>query len=304
MSKERHETEKVELHPRNKNRKQYDLEAMAEKTPALHQHLLSNKRGDTSIDFSNPTAVKMLNKAILHYYYGISFWEFPTENLCPAIPGRADYIHHMADLLGAKTKVDPTAKPITCLDIGTGASCIYPILGVTEYKWNCIGTDIDTKSLNSAKRIVDLNPKLHGKISLRLQQNPNQIFKGIIEKGDTIDITICNPPFHSSLEEAEKGTRRKVRNLKAKSQKPIPRNFSGKHSELIYEGGEYQFIKNMILESKDFAQQCKWFSSLVSKQSNLKPLIKILNSVMPSDIKKITIKTGNKTSRILAWTFR
>ena len=24
---------------------------------------------------------------------------FPNENLCPPIPGRADYIHHIADLL-------------------------------------------------------------------------------------------------------------------------------------------------------------------------------------------------------------
>jgi 23S rRNA (adenine1618-N6)-methyltransferase len=59
----------------------------------------------------------------------------------------------------------------------------------------------------------------------------------------------------------------------------------------------------MISESKDFGRSCFWFSSLVSKESNLKRVFKLLNNLHPTEIKTINIKTGNKTTRIVAWTF-
>ena len=97
-----------------------------------------------------------------------------------------------------------------------GASCIYPILGVTEYDWNFIGSDIAEKSIANAKNIIASNPQLKGKIECRLQNNPTQIFKGIIATNEKIDVTISNPPFHASKEDALKGTRRKIKNLSGK----------------------------------------------------------------------------------------
>lgn len=231
--------EKTRLHSRNKNRERYDLSALARSNPALKIHLKPTKFGVESIDFSDPSAVKLLNKAILHHYYGIKHWEFPDQNLCPPIPGRADYIHYIADLLAENNsgKVSSGEK-ITCLDVGTGASCIYSIIGVTEYNWNFIGSDSDAKSIQSAQSIVNKNPSLNGKIECRLQKNPSHIFRGIIKKEEKIDITICNPPFHSSQEEALKGTRRKVKNLSGKKKIKPELNFSGMSNELIYEGGE------------------------------------------------------------------
>jgi 23S rRNA (adenine1618-N6)-methyltransferase len=38
------------------------------------------------------------------------------------------------------------------LDIGTGASCIYPILGQTVYQWHFVASDIDPISINTAKK--------------------------------------------------------------------------------------------------------------------------------------------------------
>lgn len=304
MAIKKNHTEKLNLHARNKNRKRYDLKAMLEATPELKEYLIANKRGEESINFSNPSGVKMLNKAILNYYYGIKYWEFPEENLCPAIPGRADYIHHIADILAETNNGEiPIGKDLTCLDIGTGATCIYPIIGITEYQWNFIGTDINPQSIQIAKKIEDSNPSLKGKIVFRLQKKSKNIFQGVIEKGDKIDMSICNPPFHSSIEEAEKGTRRKIKNLGRKQKNALRRNFAGENHELIYEGGEHQFLKNMILESKEIAKNCLWFSSLVSKESNLKRLHKTLNKTKPSEFKTINIKTGNKTSRILTWTY-
>lgn len=296
--------QKPQLHPRNKNVNRYDLSALIKVKPELKSHITPNKFGEDSIDFSDSRAVKFLNTAILNHYYGIKHWDFPAQNLTPPIPGRADYIHHIADLLaeGNNGKV-PTGSKVTCLDIGTGASCIYPIIGVTEYDWNFIGADVDPKSIASSENIVKSNPSLKGKVELRLQTNPLNIFFGIIEKEDKIDVTICNPPFHSSKEEAQKGTRRKIKNLKGKDSKTPVLNFSGVSNELIFEGGEYVFIHTMIKQSKAFAKNVTWFSTLVSKQSNMKGILNALEKVGAKQVREIPMGTGNKVTRIVAWSF-
>lgn len=295
---------KTRLHPRNKNRERYDLNALIIAQPELKNYLKPNKAGEDSVDFSNPMAVKFLNKALLHHYYGIENWDFPDENLCPPIPGRADYIHHVADLLSQSNFGNiPKGDKITCLDIGIGANCIYPILGVVEYDWNFIGSDIDAQSTASAQNIIDSNPILKNKITIHLQKNKKHFFDNIIGENDKIDLTICNPPFHSSIEDAQNSSRRKVKNLSGKITKNPLLNFSGVSNELIYKGGEINFIHSMILESRKFAEQCFWFSTLVSKQSNLKGIYKSLESIEASLVKTIPMGTGNKSTRIVAWTF-
>ncbi|MCF6297414.1 MAG: 23S rRNA (adenine(1618)-N(6))-methyltransferase RlmF [Flavobacteriaceae bacterium] len=296
--------EKSRLHFRNKNRERYNLNALISSNPKLKDYVKLNKFGVDSIDFSNPIAVKLLNKALLNHYYGIKNWEFPNENLCPPIPGRADYIHHIADLLGESNfGIIPFGNKITCLDIGIGASCIYPIIGVTEYGWKFIGSDITPKSIASAQNIINSNSSLKNKIECRLQKNQKNIFLNIIGKEERIDITICNPPFHSSVEDAQKGTRRKIKNLSGEKLEIPERNFSGISNELICDGGEYQFIQNMIRESEKTSKHCYWFSTLVSKQANLKRIYKVLKKTEANQIKTISMETSNKTSRIIAWTF-
>jgi len=295
---------KSKLHTRNKNKYKYDIQALINTVPALATYIIPNKYGQKSIDFSNPAAVKILNKAILKHYYGIANWEFPDENLCPPIPGRADYIHHIADLLAENNygKI-PVGSKISCLDIGTGASCIYPIIGVKEYEWKFIASDISSKSIDSAKSIINSNPSIKNNIKCKLQKNSSTIFSGIINHEDKIDITICNPPIHSSREEAQKGTRRKIRNVLNKEGDKIELNFSGIKNELICPGGEYQFIQQMIQESEKYSNNVFWFSTLVSKKSNLRSIYQLLRKHQVYKIKTIPMQTGNKSSRVVAWTF-
>jgi len=304
MSSNTPKEEKSRLNARNKNKERYDLSALVMAIPELKNYVRPNKYGVISLDFSNPKGVKLLNKAILHHYYGITAWEFPDENLCPPIPGRADYIHYAADLL-AETNVGkiPYGKYITCLDVGMGASCIYPIIGVVDYGWRFIGTDIDVKSIASAQHIINSNEVLKDKVECRLQTNSTRIFEGILHTKDKIDITVCNPPFHASIEEAQKGTRRKIKNLSGKKVKMPALNFSGMSNELVYDGGEHQFIQNMIRESALFSKSCFWFSTLVSKESNLKGIYMSLKNAKTTKFKTIPMGTGNKSSRIVAWTF-
>lgn len=127
-------------------------------------------------------------------HYGVTYWDIPEGFLCPPIPGRADYIHRVADLL-LKDNPQLNHSQVTALDIGVGANCIYPIVGVTEYGWSWIGSDVDSVSIQQASLIVQSNSKLQGHIECRLQKNSQHIFNGIIGANERYTVTTCNPPF-------------------------------------------------------------------------------------------------------------
>ena len=296
---------KPKLHPRNPHRKRYDFKKLIESCKELAPFVIKNDFGHESINFFDPKAVKMLNSALLKHFYEIGFWEIPPQYLCPPIPGRADYIHHIADLLGASNNGEiPTGEQVKCLDIGVGANCVYPIIGNKTYGWKFVGSDIDPKSANAAKKIADSNPSLKDKIEIRFQKNKKNTFRGIIKQGEQFDLTICNPPFHTSLEEATRGTNRKLKNLTDKKSTETVLNFGGQNNELWTKGGEKLFIKTMIQESKDFAKSVKWFSTLVSKKANLNAIYDALQKVKAKEVKTIPMGQGQKTSRIVAWTFQ
>jgi len=296
-----HPKVKSNLHPRSKHRERYDFDQLIQASPKLKSFVRKNKYQDLSIDFANPEAVKALNTALLIFHYKLDYWDIPQGFLCPPIPGRADYLHYIADLL-AKDNQGLIPSKINCLDIGVGANCIYPILGNREYGWTSVGSDIDLKSIQSAEHIVNKNSILKGKIELRHQKDKSNIFKGIINTKEQFDITICNPPFHSSKEEAQMANQRKVKNLKIKNTKATL-NFGGEKNELWCNGGELRFIQSMIEESKEFSSSVYWFSTLVSKQSNLQKLYSVLKKVEASEVRTIAMGQGNKISRIIAWTF-
>lgn len=256
-----------------------------------------NKYETKTIDFANPKGVKALNTALLKMHYNIDFWEFPDTNLCPPIPGRVDYIHHISDLL----KNSKTNEDVKVLDIGTGASCIYSLLGQAEYDWKFIATDIDETSLKSAQNIINKN-HLEESISLRFQKDSSQIFKGILNEDEKFSVSICNPPFFKSEQEVLEATTRKLEGLNRADDK-IVRNFAGTQNELWYKGGEKAFIHNYLYESSLFNNQCLWFTTLVSKKNLVKGMYVSLKKLGATHIKTINMGQGNKISRILAWTF-
>ncbi len=300
--KKKHPKIKTALHPRNKHRTRYDFERLIADSPELAEFVQKNDYGDESIDFFHHEAVITLNKALLKTYYGIRNWDIPRAYLCPPVPGRADYIHYVADLLSHHEQI-PRGKKVKCLDIGVGANIIYPLIGVAEYGWSFVGSDIDSSALAFAGKIIAANPSLRGRITLRKQRNPAKIFEGIIHHGERFDAVICNPPFYGSPEEAKSATTRKLNNLTGIKSGHISRNFGGQSNELWCEGGEKRFIKEMIFESKEFADHVLWFTTLVSKQAHLDYFYKILGKIKPKTTKIIPMGQGNKKSRILAWSF-
>lgn len=298
---------KLGLHNRNLHRNRYNFDELISVTPELKRFVTINKfNSEKTINFSDPQAVKYLNKAILNFFYNVSFWDIPENYLCPPIPGRADYIHYAADLLAEENNgIIPFGKEIRVLDIGTGANCVYPIIGNHQYGWSFIGSDIDKTSIKNAKNIIAKNSSLVGAIEIREQISTDNIFANIILPNEFFDLTICNPPFHASSAEASAGTERKRQNLGLKNIRSGPiLNFGGQNTELWCPGGELAFIKKMIEESIIFKKNCFWFSTLVSKKESLSGIYGELKRAKVTDVKTFEMAQGQKISHFVAWTFK
>ncbi len=292
------------LHNRTPHSQGYDLELLCQQTPALARWLITTPAGKQSIDFHRPEAVKTLNQALLRTHYQLQ-WSLASGYLCPPVPGRADYLHRIADIMAESNHGQvPSGSQVKVLDIGCGANCIYPLLGNRSYQWQFIGSDIDAQALQHARQLIHDN-QLQAVIQLRQQQHPKHSFNGIIKPGDIIDFTLCNPPFHRSQQQAEQGSRRKWRNLKRHSDKSpaFQLNFAGQSHELYCEGGEPGFVVAMIRESQRWSQQVSWFSTLLSKHTTLPVAERQLNKLPIQQLRIIHLQHGNKTSRLLCWSF-
>ena len=292
------------LHSRNKHNGRYDFTRLLLAEPELQAHQQLTPAGEVTLDFSHPDAVRLLNRAILLDSYGVQQWDIPAHNLCPAVPGRVDYLHYLADLLMASNRGKlPAGKHIRALDIGTGASCIYPLLGSSEFGWTFVASDINPASLAHAKTILDANPALAQRIELRQQTNTAAILTGIVGNDDWFDVSLCNPPFHASAAEAQAGNQRKWQNLGKQEHAAAKLNFGGHDAELWCPGGEQSFIEQMIQESALVPTHCFWYTTLVSRSASLPAIYAALQRVKVQQQQTITMRQGNKESRLVAWTF-
>ena len=289
------------LHPRNRHAQGYDFPQLLAVCPALRPFVGPNAYGHDSVDFANPEAVKALNRALLLQAYGIQGWDLPPGCLCPPTPGRADYLHHLADLLAScNDSRIPRGPAIRVLDIGVGASVIYPLLGQREYGWSFVGTDVDPQALASAGRILAANAGLSQVITLRRQQDPQAIFQGVVAPEETFDLTLCNPPFFGSLREAQAASRQKWQKLGLGGS---GRNFGGRGAELWCPGGEVGFLRRMIQESRPLAHRVAWFSTLVSSSAHLSAVHGALRQIQARAIRTLPMAQGQKQSRAVAWSF-
>ncbi|CBZ53483.1 hypothetical protein NCLIV_032700 [Neospora caninum Liverpool] len=276
------------MHPRNRHSNgTVDYGALGEKYHDLKKYLAPKKHGGFSLDMTSTMALYELAKALMMEFYGLKF-ELPLSHehfLVPCIPSRANYIHHMADLLvdveqegalhlalhgrdgdspavrRAAQEAQPLrGKHIKVLDIGVGANCVYPLLGCAEYGWTFVGSDISKRSLELARENVNLNG-LGSCVHLRHQQDPVKFFSGVVENGEMFALSMCNPPFHESTDQVN----------------VCPfRVLEAQNHEIVCEGGELNFIMSMIRESREFCSQFMWFTSLVARASTVKTVKRFL----------------------------
>jgi 23S rRNA (adenine1618-N6)-methyltransferase len=293
---------KASLHPANPHLAGYDMAALSQTYPALRALLITTPRGEHSINFADPLAVKTLNQALLAHHYQLPHWDLPEGYLCPPVPGRLDYLLYLADLLKSSHQgKTPKSRQLKLLDVGCGANLIYSLLAARHFGWQVLASDIDQGALQHAVKLLEQH-QLTGKIELRQQAKAEDIFDHLLKTGEYIDVTLCNPPFHRSAEEAAAGSARKRENL-GLANEVADLNFAGLSHELWCDGGELTFIQRMMQQSVAVGHQVYWFSSLVSKKEHIAPLQATLKKLGVSDQQVVEMAQGNKQSRFIAWTF-
>jgi 23S rRNA A1618 N6-methylase RlmF len=182
-----------------------------------------------------------------------------------------------------------THSRILGLDVGTGASIIYPLLGCRLHdNWNFIATEVDLESVQIAQKNVNQN-----NLSKRIQIIPvsDSLSTPILQPicHETFSFTMCNPPFFELS---------KVLPLDTAAGQ------SATMSETMTLGGEVGFVNQMVKESIQWKNQCTWFTSMLGKKSSVKPVYETLKK--NKDIKSIetTRLVQGRTSRwAIAWSF-
>ncbi|KAJ1931896.1 hypothetical protein FBU59_006555, partial [Linderina macrospora] len=231
-----------------------DYQLLSVMYPDLTQFLKPNSNTGrlNVLDFGNPDAVRALNKAILKVYFKLDI-ELPANSLCPSVPNRYGYVKWIADTFAPEFG----PEQMVGLDIGTGASCIYPFLGIRVMQ-NCqfIGSDINQESLQVASSNIELN-KLQSRIQTYL--NKSHSVKIPLDEADfphkKISFCMCNPPFYADKEERAK--------LEAmKDQAPVLKT-DGKDDEFYTEGGELAFLMGLVDESLVLRDRVRWYTTMV-----------------------------------------
>ncbi|ODV96308.1 hypothetical protein PACTADRAFT_2601 [Pachysolen tannophilus NRRL Y-2460] len=278
-----------------------DFTELSLRYPELSRHFIADTN---KYDLNSNDAIIDLTKAILDYKFNLKI-NLNKNKLCPRIPNRLEYLKFIKELPLQSKQNDE----LYIIDVGTGHSVIYPLLGCRFFQ-NCkfIGTDIDQSSIQEAIENVKLN-NLDNRIKIYLNLANDDFFNlskyGLMTNVNDVNnniITICNPPFYSSLQEIEAKKTAKFQIKKYYS--PITQN------EFVTIGGEYHFIVKMINESLQLKNKITWYTSLVGNFSNLELLVKYLkqNNIPNYFVKALLpsnkFKNNKVTQRwIIGWCF-
>ncbi|KAK1714435.1 hypothetical protein BDP67DRAFT_514070 [Colletotrichum lupini] len=249
------------------------------------------KRGN--LDFNDPSAVMQLTKTLLKADFGL-YIELPDDRLCPPVPNRHNYLLWLKTLLDSTTYGDPDQK-ILGLDIGTGASCIYPLLGCTQRKWSFFATDIDSKSLEFAEKNVELN-NLQSRISVIARAPQDPMIPLAALGTESLTFVMTNPPFYTSEDDL-------LNSAKQKSRPPLTA-CTGAPVEMVTDGGEVKFVSKILEESLILREKVQWYTSMFGKQSSLEEFIAMLKEKSIDNYAVTEFVQGNKTRRwAVAWSF-
>ncbi|KZF23351.1 DUF890 domain protein [Xylona heveae TC161] len=272
-----------------------DFKTLALQYPSFAKILKPNGQ----LDFSRPEAVQELTKTLLKRDFGLTI-ELPPDRLCPPVPNRFNYILWLQDLIDTTSdsfsdKYEP-ARKVFGLDIGTGASCIYPLLGCTQRSnWNFAGTDIDEESLKYARKNVAAN-ELDQRITLFKSDRNGPLIPLDLLKLERIDFTMCNPPFYESKDDM-------ISSAEKKHQAPFSA-CTGAEAEMVTPGGEVAFVSRMIEESERLQGRVQWYSTMLGKLSSVSVVIEKLKAVGITNWAVTDFLQGSKTRRWgVAWSY-
>ncbi|CBQ68542.1 conserved hypothetical protein [Sporisorium reilianum SRZ2] len=263
---------------------------------------------EAKLDFHDAEAVRCLAQTLLLDDFHLDATFSPT-NLCPMIPNRLAYISFVHELLAwtlptwhvlEHFRRRPLDAAVRGLDVGTGASAIYPILGAACFAaWRFVATDVDGASLAYAREHVV--GRARDEVKQRIELVPVAEEDAFVpEREEAYDFTMCNPPFYSSQHEIDDLARIK--------RQPANAVCHGTPSEMITSGGEVSFVQRMIRESLTPAPKVRWWtcmlgrlSSVVTLSAELKQLAKA-GKVGGWGVHELATGGGRTKRWVILWT--
>ncbi|XP_060637140.2 RNA N6-adenosine-methyltransferase METTL16 isoform X1 [Anolis sagrei] len=284
------------MHARNRYKdKPPDFASLASKYPEFKQHVQINLSGRVSVNFKDPEAVRALTCTLLKEDFGLQI-DIPLERLIPTVPLRLNYIHWVEDLI-AQQETAAKGSVIWGIDIGTGASCIYPLLGATLNGWYFIATEVDDVCFSYAKKNVEQN-NLSDLIKVVKVPQKTLLLDALEEESEVIyDFCMCNPPFFANQLEAKGVNSRNPR-------RPPPSSVNtGGITEIMAEGGELEFVKRIIHDSLQLKKRLRWYSCMLGKKCSLAPLKKELRIHGVPKVTHTEFCQGRTMRWALAWSF-
>ncbi|XP_070826531.1 RNA N(6)-adenosine-methyltransferase mettl16 isoform X1 [Chaetodon trifascialis] len=286
------------MHPRNRYKdKPPDFGYLASKYPDFQQHVHTSLTGrpvhvcfSSRVNFKEPEAVRALTCTLLKEDFNLTI-DIPLERLIPTVPLRLNYIHWVEDL------IDGQKQPRRGIDIGTGASCIYPLLGATMNGWYFLATEVDDICFDYATKNVEQN-NLSDLIKVVKVPQKTLLMDALKEEtGIVYDFCMCNPPFFANQLEAKGVNSRN-------SRRPPPSSVNtGGVTEIMAEGGELEFVKRIIHDSLQLKKRLRWYSCMLGKKCSLAPLKEELRKQGVPKVTHTEFCQGRTMRWALAWSF-
>ncbi|CAL8133837.1 unnamed protein product [Orchesella dallaii] len=199
-------------------------------------------------------------------------------------------------LLVGLTRWNSKRFPVWSMIAGTGATAIYALLAAKKNQWRMVGTEIEPESVMLARSNVKQNNLeqliqiIHVKDSVLDQVLENSV-------SNQYDFTMCNPPFFGNEDETDSGA-------KSRKDRPLPSGAkTGTSNELIYDGGELEFICKMIEDSQKRKCSVRIFTTMVGIKRDFKELLLKLKSVGVKNFTTTEFTQGKTMRWGLAWSF-
>ncbi|KAG7442852.1 uncharacterized protein BT62DRAFT_360502 [Guyanagaster necrorhizus] len=280
------------MHDRNIYRRATDFVELAKAYPELENHLIPSLSSSSlkTIDFKNDESQRCLTKALLYRDFDVDIL-LPEDRLCPPVPNRLNYVLWIQDIM----RTHPSSS-ICGIDIGTGASAIYPLLACKlEPEWSFVATELDDMSFQLAESNISRN-RLGNRVRV-LQARPDQpiLFPLRIYPDESFSFTMCNPPFYASLDEVTLSAEGKAMDPNAVC--------TGAPVEMVTPDGEAAFVCQMVRESKQIGARCRWYTSMLGKMSSLTQVVDLLKDLSIENYAITEFVQGQTRRWAIAWSF-
>lgn len=305
------------------------------------------------LNFDDPAALVSLTKTLLLNDFKLD-WSIPCTRLCPAVPNRINYLLWVEDLLAIPSSQSPSSSGSTApiaprvatalslsppplrslsrlsapaniygIDIGTGASAIFPLLGCRmNDAWNFVATEVDDASARCALDNVNRNV-LGDRIHILRQDKDDPLLARALAAPELIGSSLVDDSFKSrskvsSDESAAAATEARLCSEPSFAflmcnppfferghilPKHTATGKSATDTETICEGGEVGFVARLARESAVSCTRVRWFTSMLGKQASLQPLMNILRELGASSILSTRLVQGKTMRWAIAWSF-